>query len=251
MGLPLLLAAAGHPGRRPDHAAGERGRRARHGHPGRLRRRSRAVIQLSRFKLVGDSLDTRDRAEDPRGAGRPRHLLPRRRRHRLRRRRATSTCRPATTRTRSSPTATSRSTSGPTATPRSTPSAARRTPTTCAARCCGSRRSARGGYTDPPGNLFAPGTAGTRPEIYLMGLRNPFRIELDRGDQPAVRRRLLPRRRRGRTPTAGPPATGKWFVRHRAGQLRLAVLRDRRAPVRRLRLRDRDRPARRSTARRR
>ncbi len=36
-----------------------------------------------------------------------------------------------------------------------------------------------GTYGIPPGNLFAPGTALTRPEIYLMGLRNPFRISID------------------------------------------------------------------------
>ncbi|SEC47832.1 PKD domain-containing protein [Amycolatopsis tolypomycina] len=38
---------------------------------------------------------------------------------------------------------------------------------------------ANGTYTIPSGNLFAPGTAGTRPEIYSMGQRNPFRIGLD------------------------------------------------------------------------
>ena len=32
------------------------------------------------------------------------------------------------------------------------------------------------GYKIPPGNLFAPGKAKTRPEIYVMGCRNPFRI---------------------------------------------------------------------------
>ena len=31
----------------------------------------------------------------------------------------------------------------------------------------------------PAGNLFKPGTPGTRPEIYAMGCRNPFRISLD------------------------------------------------------------------------
>lgn len=31
----------------------------------------------------------------------------------------------------------------------------------------------------PKGNLFAPGTKGTRPEIYAMGCRNPFRISVD------------------------------------------------------------------------
>ncbi|MFC8348231.1 carbohydrate-binding protein [Streptomyces sp. NPDC057280] len=40
--------------------------------------------------------------------------------------------------------------------------------------------TAAGGYTVPAGNLFAPGTAGTRPEIYAMGFRNPFRMSVDR-----------------------------------------------------------------------
>jgi glucose/arabinose dehydrogenase len=34
-------------------------------------------------------------------------------------------------------------------------------------------------YDVPEGNLFAPGTEGTRPEIFVMGVRNPFRIEVD------------------------------------------------------------------------
>ena len=38
---------------------------------------------------------------------------------------------------------------------------------------------ADGTYTVPAGNLFAPGTAQTRPEIYAMGFRNPFRIGVD------------------------------------------------------------------------
>ena len=36
-----------------------------------------------------------------------------------------------------------------------------------------------GGFTIPEGNLFKPGTPGTRPEIYVMGCRNPFRINVD------------------------------------------------------------------------
>lgn len=36
-----------------------------------------------------------------------------------------------------------------------------------------------GTYSIPAGNLFAPGTALTRPEIYGMGFRNPFRIGVD------------------------------------------------------------------------
>ncbi|MBB5872547.1 glucose/arabinose dehydrogenase [Allocatelliglobosispora scoriae] len=40
--------------------------------------------------------------------------------------------------------------------------------------------AADGTYTIPSGNLFAPGTAKTRPEIYAMGFRNPFRISVDK-----------------------------------------------------------------------
>lgn len=36
-----------------------------------------------------------------------------------------------------------------------------------------------GSYTIPEGNLFAEGTAKTRPEIYVMGCRNPFRLSID------------------------------------------------------------------------
>ncbi|QBJ88892.1 carbohydrate-binding protein [Streptomyces seoulensis] len=39
---------------------------------------------------------------------------------------------------------------------------------------------ADGSYTVPDGNLFAPGTAKTRPEIYAMGFRNPFRFSVDK-----------------------------------------------------------------------
>ncbi|MEV5891697.1 lectin [Nonomuraea fuscirosea] len=37
-----------------------------------------------------------------------------------------------------------------------------------------------GTYTIPSGNLFPPGTASTRPEIYAMGFRNPFRMSVDK-----------------------------------------------------------------------
>lgn len=36
-----------------------------------------------------------------------------------------------------------------------------------------------GSYTIPEGNLFAKGTPQTRPEIFTMGHRNPFRISID------------------------------------------------------------------------
>ncbi|MFB9293748.1 PQQ-dependent sugar dehydrogenase [Persicitalea jodogahamensis] len=38
---------------------------------------------------------------------------------------------------------------------------------------------ADGTISIPDGNLFAKGTAGTRPEIYVMGCRNPYRITVD------------------------------------------------------------------------
>ncbi|MEU9786336.1 PQQ-dependent sugar dehydrogenase [Streptomyces phaeochromogenes] len=40
--------------------------------------------------------------------------------------------------------------------------------------------NADGSYAIPSGNLFAPGTAKTRPEIYAMGFRNPFRMSVDK-----------------------------------------------------------------------
>ncbi|HKZ38051.1 MAG TPA: ThuA domain-containing protein, partial [Chryseolinea sp.] len=36
-----------------------------------------------------------------------------------------------------------------------------------------------GSYTIPEGNLFPKGEANTRPEIYVMGCRNPYRISVD------------------------------------------------------------------------
>lgn len=37
-----------------------------------------------------------------------------------------------------------------------------------------------GTYTIPKGNLFPEGTPNTRPEIYVMGCRNPYRIAVDK-----------------------------------------------------------------------
>ena len=36
-----------------------------------------------------------------------------------------------------------------------------------------------GGYAIPEGNLFPKGTPDTRPEIYVMGVRNPYRYSID------------------------------------------------------------------------
>ncbi|WP_083929654.1 discoidin domain-containing protein [Catelliglobosispora koreensis] len=37
-----------------------------------------------------------------------------------------------------------------------------------------------GTYTIPAGNLFPQGTSGTKPEIYIMGVRNPYRVWVDK-----------------------------------------------------------------------
>ena len=41
------------------------------------------------------------------------------------------------------------------------------------------RVMANGSYEIPPGNLFPVGTPNTRPEIFVMGNRNPYRISVD------------------------------------------------------------------------
>ena len=41
-------------------------------------------------------------------------------------------------------------------------------------------KKSKPGYTVPDGNLFKKGRAKTRPEIYAMGLRNPFRFGMNR-----------------------------------------------------------------------
>jgi cytochrome c len=72
-----------------------------------------------------------------------------------------------------------------------------------------------GSYTIPNGNLFRPGTALTRPEIYAMGFRNPFRLNLDAHDVAYVTDYSPD----SRVPQVfrGPPGTGRMeIVRHAA-----------------------------------
>jgi type 1 glutamine amidotransferase/PKD repeat protein len=72
-----------------------------------------------------------------------------------------------------------------------------------------------GSYTIPAGNLFAPGTPSTRPEIYAMGFRNPFRLNLDQNDVAYVTDYSPD----SQTPQVfrGPPGTGRLeIVRHAA-----------------------------------
>jgi glucose/arabinose dehydrogenase len=73
-----------------------------------------------------------------------------------------------------------------------------------------------GSYTIPRGNLFQPGTPGTRPEIYLMGLRNPFRIEIDPRNDDLYVADYSPDASEP-DPARGPSGHGKWFVARHAG----------------------------------
>jgi cytochrome c len=70
---------------------------------------------------------------------------------------------------------------------------------------------ADGSYTIPPGNLFAPGTPATRPEIYVMGLRNPFRFAADRLRGLVYLADYSPDARQA-DPERGPVGTGKWVI---------------------------------------
>lgn len=72
-----------------------------------------------------------------------------------------------------------------------------------------------GSYSIPRGNLFPPGTPGTRPEIYAMGFRNPFRINLDEHDRVYVTDYSPDAR--VPSPTRGPEGTGRMMVVDRPG----------------------------------
>ena len=78
------------------------------------------------------------------------------------------------------------------------------------------RVKSNGGYSIPSGNLFRPGTARTKPEIYAMGFRNPFRMSVDRksnniyvGDFAADAQAPNPGR--------GPQGAGRWMLIERPG----------------------------------
>ena len=71
------------------------------------------------------------------------------------------------------------------ASPSPTPAAPPATPTTSTARSCASTPRHDGTYTLPEGNLFTgketdEGGGKTRGEIYVMGVRNPARISVDK-----------------------------------------------------------------------
>ena len=105
------------------------------------------------------------------------------------------------------------------------------------------RVNAGGGYSIPNGNMFGRCQAQTRPEIFAMGMRNPFRFAVNKktgdvyvGDYSPDANMAESGARAGRPGPldADPPA----------GQLRLAVLRHAGQAVRRLRLHARARRSR-------
>ncbi|GIF04145.1 PQQ-dependent sugar dehydrogenase [Actinoplanes siamensis] len=68
-----------------------------------------------------------------------------------------------------------------------------------------------GGYTVPRGNLFRPGTPKTRPEIYAMGLRNPFRFAVDPVTDVVYLADYSPDAQAA-DPVRGPAGQGRWMA---------------------------------------
>jgi cytochrome c len=68
-----------------------------------------------------------------------------------------------------------------------------------------------GGYTVPAGNLFPAGTPQTRPEVYAMGLRNPFRFSVNRETGEIYLADYSPDAQQP-NPLRGPAGQGKWAV---------------------------------------
>ncbi|HET6529927.1 MAG TPA: PQQ-dependent sugar dehydrogenase, partial [Actinoplanes sp.] len=68
-----------------------------------------------------------------------------------------------------------------------------------------------GTYSIPKGNLFQPGTPKTRPEIYAMGLRNPFRFDVD-GTTGVVYLADYSPDANAPNPQRGPAGHGRWMT---------------------------------------
>jgi cytochrome c len=78
------------------------------------------------------------------------------------------------------------------------------------------RVKAGGGYTVPAGNLFRPGTPRTKPEIYAMGLRNPFRFAVDRVSNNVYLGDYSPDSPEA-NPARGPAGHGRWMLIRKPG----------------------------------
>jgi cytochrome c len=78
------------------------------------------------------------------------------------------------------------------------------------------RVSSDGSYSIPPGNLFPPDTPQTRPEIYAMGLRNPFRFSINRQTGDLYLADYSPDAT-APDPARGPAGQGKWTIVRKPG----------------------------------
>ena len=225
LGLPLLLAAARHAGRRPGDARRQRGRRPARPAPPADFAPFKGYIRLSRFKF--------ERRQD-----RPRAPSSR-----------SSTC-PSTAASAATSAATSTSTATATCIlstgDDTNPFAVRRlhADRRAAGPQPGVRRPAHRRQHQRPARQDAahharrrrrlhdparatcsrPAPPQTRPEIYVDGPAQPVPLRGRPGDRRRLRRRLLAGRRRGR-PRARAGRPRPLDGRRRAGQLRLAVLR--------------------------
>jgi cytochrome c len=66
-------------------------------------------------------------------------------------------------------------------------------------------------YTVPQGNMFRRNQATTRPEIYAMGFRNPFRFSVDRVSGNVYVGDYSPDAQRA-DPARGPEGIGRWMI---------------------------------------
>ena len=73
------------------------------------------------------------------------------------------------------------------------------------------RLSANGGYSIPNGNLFGRNQAKTRPEIYAMGMRNPFRFAVNRTNGDVYVGDYSPDAQVA-NPARGPAGQGRWML---------------------------------------
>jgi glucose/arabinose dehydrogenase/PKD repeat protein len=78
------------------------------------------------------------------------------------------------------------------------------------------RVRANGSYSIPAGNLFRPGTARTKPEIYAMGFRNPFRMSVDKKSNNVYVGDYSPDAN-APNPARGPQGIGRWMLVDRPG----------------------------------
>jgi cytochrome c len=78
------------------------------------------------------------------------------------------------------------------------------------------RVQADGSYTIPSGNMFGTNTPNTRPEIYAMGFRNPFRFEVNRETNEVYVADYSPDAPNA-NPQRGPAGHGRWVNIRRPG----------------------------------